>query len=145
MKSGQIILGGIRYRIDAHEGMATFVECDRMSCARITVQKHEPHGLLYVQATSAFGFVPYAHIKKAVAACESLFGPNHFPSLRAMHHCERNIAASHIFRRPIFSIRQRLFWRHEVAFRCASVWRVIKHQFRLFVPERGPRVDWRAA
>lgn len=48
---GRANLGGMRYRIDVHEGMATFVELDRMSCTRITVQKCEPHGLLYVQRT----------------------------------------------------------------------------------------------
>lgn len=141
MRTGKVTLGGIGYRLDIHEGMATFVERDRMSCARITVQKSEPHGLLYVQVTSATGFVPYAHIRKAAAVCEFLFGPNHYPSLAAMHRSERNIAASHILRRPIFKLNQRLFWSQEVVFRIASVWRVALHHFRLLVPERGPRIE----
>lgn len=144
MKTGKVILGGIRYRLDFHEGMATFVEFDRMSCARITVQKSSPHDLLYVQATSATGFVPYSHVRKAAAVCESLFGPNHYASLKAMHHNERNIAARHIWSRPIFRVKQRLFWSHDIPFRVASVWRALQHQLRLLMPERKPRIDWMA-
>lgn len=145
MKTGKVTLGGIRYRLDVHEGMATFVECDRMSCARITVQKREPHGLLYVQSSSATGFVPFAHVSKAVSVAESMFGPNHYASLESMHRNERNIAAHHIYKRPIFSPFRRLFWTHDVPFRFASVWRTVKHQWRLLVPARGPNVAWEAA
>jgi hypothetical protein len=145
VNAGRVILGGIGYRLDVHEGMATFVERDRMSCARITIQKSSPHDLLYVQATSATGFVPYSHIKKAAAVCESLFGPNHYASLKNMHRSERNIAASHILRRPIFKPNQRLFWSHEIPFRIASVWRVMRHHLRLLLPERTPRIEWDSA
>ena len=143
MKSGRVILGGIGYRLDVHEGMATFVEEDRMSCARITVQKSEPHGLLYVQSSSATGFVPFAHIKKASSIAEVFLGPNHYATLENMHRCERNIASSNIWKRPIFKPNQWLFWTHEIPFRVASVWRVVKHHFRLIVPESRPRIRWR--
>lgn len=145
MKSGQTNLAGIRYRIDVHEGMATFVECDRMSCARITIQKTEPHGLLYARCESSTGFVPTCHVLKALKIAETLFGPNHYPSIAAKHRNERNIALSHILRRPIFRLTQRLFWSDDLPFRFASVWRVFRHHFRLLFPERKPWIDWAAA
>ena len=145
MKSGKTILGGICYRLDVHEGMATFIESNHTSGIRITVIKSGPYELLYVQATSATGFVPYAHIRKAIEISESLFGPNHYPSLAAMHRSERNIAAHHIWRRPIWKPKQRLFWTHEIPFRFMSAWRVIKHQYRLLAPKRAPRIEWAVA
>lgn len=145
MKTGEANLGGIGYRLDVHDGMATFNERDRMSCARITVQKCSPHGLLYVQCSSATGFVPFCHIQRAIAVSESLFGPNHYLTLEAMHRNERNIAFGHIWKRPIFRLTQRMFWSHDIAFRVASVWRTIKHQYRLLIPSKAPRVTWSEA
>lgn len=145
MKTGSINLGGIRYRVDLHEGMATFLELDRMSCVRITVQKSEAPGLLYIQASSATGFVAGCHITRALKACESFFGPNHWPSLQAKHRGERNIALYNIVRRPIFRPWQRLFWSHEVLFRIKSIGFVVKHQWRLWFLESSPRVVWHEA
>lgn len=145
MRTGEANLGGIGYRLDVHEGMATFMELDRMSCARITVQKCEPHGLLYVQCSSASGFVPFCHVTRAVSVCETLFGPNHYLSLEAMHRHERNIALSHIWKLPVFRPTRRMFWCHDIPFRVASIWRAIGHQFRLMIPRKTPRVKWQEA
>lgn len=142
MKSGKIILGGIRYRLDFHEGMVTFIEEDGMSCARITVNKSYPQDLLYVQTSSSYGYVPYAHIKKAVEAAEILLGPNYYASLADMHRNERNIAASHIVKRTYLRPNRKMFWTWEIPFRIASVGRAIRHWYRLLIPERGPRIAW---
>ena len=141
MKTGQAILGGICYRLSVHEGMATFVERDGMSAARITVQKCSPTGLLYVQVSASIGFVPFGHIRRAVEICETFMGPNHYTSLADMHRCERNIAFRHIWKRPVPPLRA-FFWRHCLPFRIRSLGVALRHQFRLICPERTPRVEW---
>jgi hypothetical protein len=52
---------------------------------RITVQKSEPTGLLYVQASSNIhdGFVAACHVQKAIKLAAEILGPDHFASLEA--------------------------------------------------------------
>lgn len=145
MKSGSVSLGGIRYRLDVHEGMATFVEKDRMSCARITVQKCNAHELLYVRVESATGFVPDAHVRRAVAVSESLFGPNHYPSLKAMHLNVLRIAVSNIFRRPLMTMWRVPFWRYDVPHRIRCLWSAARHSYRLVAGDYAPQVEWDSA
>lgn len=142
MKSGSVSLGGIRYRLDVHEGMATFVEKDRMSCARITVQKCNAHGLLYVQVASATGFVPVCHVLKAAAVFESLFGPNHYTSLRAMHRNGLSSALTNLFSTPLFPPWRSMFWRHVIPYRLSCIRFIVTHGYRLIVGDKLPCVEW---
>lgn len=82
-----IVMCGVSWHVSWHEGSVTFNRTNGVwgEGLRVTVQKYEQHGLLYVQAESNMheGFVPACYVEKATRYAETILGPNHFPSLDA--------------------------------------------------------------
>ena len=81
--SNQVNLCGLRHYATWSEGRVTFSEVDGFYGVgqRITVEKREPTGLLYVSCQSTFGTVAAAHIRAAVEMAKEVLGPDHFESL----------------------------------------------------------------
>lgn len=143
--TGTAILGGIRYRVDSHERMVTFVELDRMTCCRITVTKQDDHALLYVASSGHFGSVPCCHLAKAVAIAADVLGPDHFPSWKAKHRFERNNALRRLFARPTIRWLCKMFWEIEVVWRLQRIPFAARHQWRLWTHRPVGHVTWEAA